>query len=226
MFRFFQFTLALIVLTICLDGLMSETSVAAGRQTQSNSASNAIVWNFKAGGAIYAAPLVVNGTVYVGSLDGNFYALDAQTGSERWRFATGNPIRSNAAAWNSLVCFESGNTLYALNSQGSQVWKFTLYGDTLIDQFIEYDYFHSSPKIVNNIAYIGTDQGLVYGIDMNTGSQTFKCQTAGKSGIRVTPAVSGNKVIFGDWYGVMYAYDIATGNKLWEFDTHSIYSCP
>ncbi|MCX6121809.1 MAG: PQQ-binding-like beta-propeller repeat protein [Ignavibacteriales bacterium] len=222
----FHLTIVSIILASCLTGLMTDISFAASQNNNSNSQANPILWEFKTNGAIYTAPLVYNGMVFVGSLDSNFYALDAQTGNERWRFATGSPIRSNAAIWNSIICFESGNILYALNSQGKQIWKFTLYGDKLIDQYVSYDYFHSSPKIVNDIAFIGTDQGLVYGIDMKTGSQTFICQTTRKSGIRVSPAVSGNMVIFGDWYGVMYAYDITTGNKVWEFDTHSVYNCP
>src|SRR5205807_92952 len=44
-------------------------------------------WFFPTGDAVTANPVVVAGTVYVGSWDGNFYALDARTGAERWRFA-------------------------------------------------------------------------------------------------------------------------------------------
>jgi len=34
-------------------------------------------------------------TVYVGSFDGNVYALDAETGEEQWRFETGEGVRSS-----------------------------------------------------------------------------------------------------------------------------------
>lgn len=43
-------------------------------------------WFFPTGDAVTAPPTVVDGTVYVGSWDGNVYALDAATGHLRWRF--------------------------------------------------------------------------------------------------------------------------------------------
>src|SRR6185369_3260818 len=43
-------------------------------------------WFFSTGDAVTASPTVVNGTLYVGSWDGKFYAVDAVTGAERWHF--------------------------------------------------------------------------------------------------------------------------------------------
>src|SRR5438309_1837134 len=44
-------------------------------------------WFFKTGDAVTANPVIVNGVVYVGSWDGNFYAIDAATGAKRWSYA-------------------------------------------------------------------------------------------------------------------------------------------
>ena len=44
-------------------------------------------WFFPTGDAVTAEPTVVAGTVYVGSWDGNFYALDAKTGTLLWKYA-------------------------------------------------------------------------------------------------------------------------------------------
>jgi glucose dehydrogenase len=43
-------------------------------------------WTFPTGDAVTASPAVVGGTVYVGSWDGFFYALDGDTGQQRWKF--------------------------------------------------------------------------------------------------------------------------------------------
>jgi outer membrane protein assembly factor BamB len=44
------------------------------------------VWTFEGGGAdLVTAPIVVNGVVYVGSEDGDLYALDPTSGNEVWR---------------------------------------------------------------------------------------------------------------------------------------------
>jgi outer membrane protein assembly factor BamB len=53
-------------------------------------------WTFTTGNNVYSSPTVVDGTVYVGSTDGNLYALDASSGSQQWSFTAGGKIRSSA----------------------------------------------------------------------------------------------------------------------------------
>ena len=55
-------------------------------------ATGAEVWNYTAGGAFMATPLIVNDTLFAGSLDGKMYALNATTGEHLWNFSTGNGI--------------------------------------------------------------------------------------------------------------------------------------
>ena len=43
-------------------------------------------WFFPTGDAVTANPIEVGGSVYVGSWDGNFYAIDAVSGQLRWSF--------------------------------------------------------------------------------------------------------------------------------------------
>ena len=51
-----------------------------------------LLWTFATGDAIWDAPTVVNGVVYVGSTDHKLYAIDAATGQEKWSFTTGDVI--------------------------------------------------------------------------------------------------------------------------------------
>jgi len=44
---------------------------------------------------MWSSPTIVDGIVFVGSNDGNLYAVDAATGEEHWRFETGDKIRSS-----------------------------------------------------------------------------------------------------------------------------------
>ncbi len=43
-------------------------------------------WEFPTGDAVTATPTVVDGTVYAGSWDGWFYAVDLETGTLRWKY--------------------------------------------------------------------------------------------------------------------------------------------
>jgi outer membrane protein assembly factor BamB len=47
---------------------------------------DAMAWTFQTGDAVSASPTVAGGVVYVGSWDGYFYALDANSGSLRWKY--------------------------------------------------------------------------------------------------------------------------------------------
>jgi outer membrane protein assembly factor BamB len=48
---------------------------------------------------------VVDGIVYVGSSDGNLYALDAMSGQEHWRFATREFVTSDPPVVDGVVYF-------------------------------------------------------------------------------------------------------------------------
>lgn len=41
-------------------------------------------WSFNSDGWFWATPLLIDNTLYVGTLNGKFYALDSTTGQERW----------------------------------------------------------------------------------------------------------------------------------------------
>lgn len=209
-----------VILIIAIQGSISfGYSKVSTKGIAKNSQSEIISWQFETGGAIYATPVISDGVIYVGSLDGNFYAVDAQTGTENWQYTTENPIQSTAAIYENTIFFESGNALFSLGKDGNLNWKFTLSTQTPVNQIDSWDLHHSSPNVVNGVIYIGAEQGLVYGIDANGGAEIFQIQTSQKETIRIKPEVYQDKLIFGDWAGVMYAYDANTQEKIWEYDT-------
>ena len=54
-------------------------------------------WSFRTARGIFSTTVIDDrGNAYVGSADGNFYALD-RAGRERWRFSTGGVIDTAAA---------------------------------------------------------------------------------------------------------------------------------
>jgi len=65
---------------------------------------------------VISSPSVSGNTVYIGSADGRFYALDAGTGKEKWSYDLGVPITSSPAI--------SGNTVYVATYDGT-VYAFT-----------------------------------------------------------------------------------------------------
>jgi outer membrane protein assembly factor BamB len=71
-------------------------------------------------------PVVMGDTVYFGSEDGNFYALDVESGYMRWVFKSGAEINSIPYADSNQVYFGSKDgKAYALSrGNGHEIWSF------------------------------------------------------------------------------------------------------
>ena len=68
---------------------------------------------FVAAGRIDSSPVVVGERVYVGSSDGNLYAVHLDSGLEAWRFESGGPITASpAVAEGCLVIGTQDGVLY------------------------------------------------------------------------------------------------------------------
>lgn len=68
---------------------------------------------------------VANGVVYVGSDDGNVYALNATTGAELWSFDTGGTVSSPAVADGTVYVGSGNGEVYALDAAtGGELWSY------------------------------------------------------------------------------------------------------
>jgi outer membrane protein assembly factor BamB len=141
-------------------------------------------WFFPTGDAVTANPIVVGSTVYVGSWDGYFYALDRVTGQPRWKFAIApqpavvprpgefprDPSSDGglmtSSAWfqpgagsrPDLVIFGGGYTLYALRaSDGTEYWHHDYTGlpEAPADPAHDEARIFSSPVVVGNRVLFG-----------------------------------------------------------------------
>ncbi len=181
--------------------------------TEATASSLEVAWYFPTADAVTATPTVVNGTVYVGSWDDWFYALDLETGRVRWKFrlsaqnavtpypgqhprdVTSDGGLVTSSAWYQtgagkrpdLVIFGGGYTLYALNAAtGALYWR------------------HDYTGRPDQPAHPDTD-----------GTRIFS-----------SPVVVGNKVLFGvdvdgarGHRGYAAAADLDTGAPVWEYQT-------
>lgn len=82
-----------------------------------------ILWSFAGDGSLDSAPIVVNGYVFVGSSNGNLYALDGSTGAQVWTQNVGTGIETSSsgslsiytglAAGDGLLVVPAGNDVIA-----------------------------------------------------------------------------------------------------------------
>jgi outer membrane protein assembly factor BamB len=178
---------------------------------------NGIKFRFKAAGAIRSTPAIKNDVLYFGDGDGYFYAVDSQSGKERWKFKTGGAVHSSPAVSNTTAWFASrdGN-LYALStSTGKESWKFKMGADLGLENY--WDHYLSSPVIEGTALFIGGGDGYLYAFDINTKKMLWKYDARAR--IRTAPAVSGDHVVFGANSGILYSVDRKSGKLQWKFAT-------
>jgi outer membrane protein assembly factor BamB len=140
-----------------------------------------------------SSPLVTADTVYIGSSDGNMYALDATKGTLRWKFQTGNVLHISPALADGLLYFGSFDSyFYAVDAAtGALRWKFKTGDDP---QFHNQTGIESSPAVVDGLVYFGCRDSNIYALDAKTGAKKWSnCITW----VITSPAVADGKVYYG-----------------------------
>ena len=191
-----------------------------------------VKWRFHTGGEVVSSPAVAGGVVYVGSNDGELYAIDEKTGTQKWKFAAGSRIPSSPAVSDGVVFFGSyDGDFYAVDTvTGKLRWKFAdpgerrftathLHGSLPAGEAMPdpFDVYLSSPALWNGTVYFGSGDGNVYALDAATGSLRWKFKTGDV--VHASPAIADGRLYIGSWDSYFYALDAATGKELWRFKT-------
>jgi outer membrane protein assembly factor BamB len=191
-----------------------------------------IKWSLLTGGSVYSSPLYYNGTIFIGSDDGNLYSLNSETGNINWKFKTNGIIRCKPAVEGEAVYFASDDGfLYSLDSKtGAKNWEFNI-GNKIQRVLpslanapgdVYWDYMQSSPCVNNETIYIGSGDGRLYAVDILNGTLKWRVKTGNI--IRSSPCVYDGAVYVGSFDGFIYAFNANDGSKIWDFDVRGQYN--
>ena len=161
---------------------------------------------------------VADGVVYFGSWDSYFYAVDAATGAQKWRFHGGeDPLIHNQVGFQSSPAVVDGvvytgcrdSNLYAIDAAtGSEKWRFDDAGSWVV----------SSPAVTNGKVIFGTsDSSLYLVLDAETGKPIVRKQ--GKAFCSRRRRSRATRSYVGVLNGTLEARDLTSGDLLWEFQT-------
>ncbi len=91
--------------------------------------------------------------------------------------------------------------------------------------FCTNDAVYSSPTVVNDCVYVGSNDRCLYAIDATSGRKLWSFLTSKR--VESSPTVVNGTVYFGSNDGSLYALDTASGKKRWCFFTgKAVYSSP
>lgn len=132
------------------------------------------MWKFPqekpAGNWFWASPIVNEGIVYAGCLDGKLYAIEAETGEKVWEFDAGSPIVSSPVLMDDLliVTDESG-TVYVFDL-GAEIEDRAVPLKTIS---IGAD-VRSSFCTQEGLVYIQGEDNWIYVVDIDKGEVSWK----------------------------------------------------
>ncbi len=126
---------------------------------------------------------------------------------------TNGQIRSTAkSAGKNDLFFCGDGKLYALEkTSGTIVWTFQT-KDKMHDPF---DYYQSSPLILDEEVYFGSGDGNIYSLNTTTGKQTWSFATKGE--VHSTLAHYSGKIYANSFDGNTYALNKKDGSLVWKF---------
>ena len=211
-----------------------------------------VLWQFKVkNGAFEGTPAIVGGkqkTVYIGDLDGHLFALDLDSGEERWKtkigdigFVTGPSFKDGR-----IFIGDLNGMFYAFDDQGKELWKYetmaeinssaNFHGDNVIFgsqdtklyavdaesgklawEMETADQVRCSVTIVEDKAFVAGCDGGLHIVNLKTGKEESSVDIQSPTG--VTPAVMGDTVFVGTEQAGFYAIDWKLSTLDWSFAT-------
>ncbi len=162
------------------------------------------IWRTPQGGGVIASPAIMGDTIFFGSLDTFFYALDKTTGSLKWKFKAGDVIVASPSIESGMVVFGSQDGfVYALDSKtGKLLWKYRTGGMV-----------PANAGFYEGRIYIGSSNGFMHCLNLD-GILVWKYRTGGA--VNSTPAFANDKLYFGCYDKHFYCLN-TNGELVWKY---------
>jgi hypothetical protein len=146
-------------------------------------------------------------TLYISTANG-LYAIDADTGAEKWVYPTELPLGHSPTVYKGVV-YVAGfdKMLHAINAYtGQRLWTFSASAG-----------FDTNPLVVGGLAMLGNRDGYFYAIHTegpDTGQLAWKYQTGGP--IDFSAAFNDGVVYFASQDSYAYALQAQDGSLVWK----------
>ena len=178
-----------------------------------------LLWSFNAGDAIKAPPVVSDGIIVAGAVDGNVYGITLD-GKMKWKILTGNGIEAPALIHNGVVYIGNldGKVLALELKTGKTLWTYETEGQIMGAPNIWVPGMDKTSREKGNAAGNSGEKGILvigsydyylHGIDAATGKGLWKYEA--DNFINGTPAIYEGVAVFGGCDGLLHQVKVADG---------------
>ncbi len=203
------------------DGYVYFVNATTGLQTQSP---------FVTGGQIWGTPAVVDGTVIIGSNDGNVSRFRLSDRSVVWNY-TLSPDPMGFVKYSSAAVY--GGRVF-IGSDDTYAYSFDLETGALAWRFKTGNYVFATPGVHAGRVFIHSTDGNLYAIPVDdpngdgeiTSNEIiwqFHTGDGGSGEGGSSPAIADGKVLVATRNGPLYCINETTGQKVWNFSTDLVY---
>ena len=163
-------------------------------------------------GFLQTSPIMHNGFVYAGSLDGIFFKVDAKTDSIMWKYDAKAQIHSTCAIDSDYAVFGADNGgIYCVNlTDGSLKWK-TMAGGPVV----------ATPLIFDNKVFVGSYDSCYYCLNLSDGVLVWKKNIHTKI-LGGSSLFNAQNVIFGGVDGNLNSLKASDGSSSWVVHTKGV----
>jgi outer membrane protein assembly factor BamB len=232
------------------DQNKNEWAVFRGNPLQTGIAASALsddlvqLWKFETKDSIEGAPAIVDGVVYVGSMDENLYAVNLADGKSKWTYKGGPFKASPAVSGKAVYAGDSDGKFHCVDAAtGAKRWIFetgaeitggaNFFGDLILVgsydetlycllqngkekwQFKTQGPFNGSPAVADGRTFVAGCDSNVHVIDIAKGSELTAVDLGSQSG--ATAAIGGDKLYVGTMGNQVQAIDWKKGAVDWTF---------
>ena len=161
----------------------------------------------------WSSPVVDGDTLYVGTMDGDFRAIELESGAKIWDFELvgeedRRAVYGRPAVLDGKVYFGGyDGIMYALTQDGGGLWDREV-GD--LSPLV------GGPAVADGVVMIGSSDGTFYAFDADDGSREWVFPTGNR--VWSTPVAEDGVVYFGSLDHNVYALDVADGEEKWRFN--------
>jgi outer membrane protein assembly factor BamB len=155
-------------------------------------------------------PRVVDGTVYAADAEGRVEAIDAGSGSSRWKADLDAPVSGGPGVGEGLVLVGTSDAevIALAEDTGEERWRARVSSEIL-----------SAPAAANGVVIVHTIDGKLFGLEATNGNERWRYErevpvlTLRGSG---SPVIAGGVVYTGTAGGKLVALRVDNGGVLWE----------